>query len=204
MFDYWFNQYISRGFVPGGMFNKQNVYYIPIPKNSSSYIGKLLLANDWGISNFLKTELIEQQVIIVLRDPIKRWISGMAQYLCSTGYPADDTIKKWNSLTTTLVFDRIIFDDHTEKQTYFITGVPTQSCVYFNSEHGVVEHIQRYLISQNIDLNMVGVELGDNTQHAKLSKFLNNLLDNQPYLIDRLKEVYADDYKLIESVKFYD
>ena len=204
MFDYWFNQYTSRGFIPGGMFSCQDVRYIPIPKNSSSYVGKLLLANNWGIDNFLTTDLANKKVIVLLRDPVKRWVSGMAQYLCSTGYPPELTISEWNRLTTTLVFDRMIFDDHTEKQVYFINSVPKESCVYFAGVHGVAEKLQKYLSTQGIDLNIVDVDADSSTQHAMLSKFLNGLLEKDTKLVDRIKEVYAEDYALINGIKFYD
>ena len=209
MIDYWFNQYTARGFVPGGMFTTQDVFYIPIPKNSSSYVGKLMLANKWNIANFLETDLTNKKIIVILRDPIDRWVSGMAQYLCSSvvskGYSADTIIQTWNEITQTLVFDKVIFDDHTEKQVYFINTVPTESCIYFNSTHGVGELLQKCLGENNINLNInIKSELDGNMQHKLLANFLKELLVQTPVLVDRLKEVYADDYKLIESVKFYD
>ena len=205
MLDYWHNQYTARGFIPGGMFTNKSVCYIPIPKNSSSFVGKLMLANQWGIDNFLTSDLTNKQVIILLRDPVERWVSGMAQYLCSTGYPVDNTIKEWNNLTTTLVFDRVIFDDHTEQQVYFINTVAEENRVYFNGIHGVAEKLQKYLATQDIDLNTnVDITLGDNTQHKKLTTFLKELLKKDIKLVDRIKEVYSDDYELINRVKFYD
>lgn len=209
MIDYWLNQYTARGFVPGGMFVDGDVVYIPIPKNSSSYIGKLVLANNWKVANFLKTELTNKKIIVVLRDPINRWVSGMAQYLCSAivsqGYTADTIINSWNPVMESLIFDRVIFDDHTEKQLYFINTVPKESCVYFNGVHGVGELLQKYLHEHDINLNIdIDINLEDNIQHQKLTKFLKTLLDQNTKLVDRLKEVYADDYKLINGVTFYD
>ena len=209
MIAYWFNQYTARGFVPGGMFVTEDVVYIPIPKNSSSYIGKLVLANNWKVANFLKTDLTNKKIIVVLRDPVSRWISGMAQYLCSAivsqGYTADTIIDNWNPVMESLIFDRVIFDDHTEKQLYFINTIPKESCVYFNGVHGIGESLQKYLHEHNINLNIsVDIELDDNPQHKKLVNFLKAVLDQDTKLIDRLKEVYADDYKLINEVTFYD
>ena len=205
MFNYWRNQYTARGFVPGGMFTNKDICYIPIPKNSSSYVGKLMLANHWGVNNYLTTDLSNKKVIVLLRDPVERWISGMAQYLCSTGYPADLTIEKWNSLTTTLVFDRLIFDDHTEKQVYFINIVPEENCVYFNGTHGVAEKLQKYLTGQGIDLNInIDITPSDDSQNKKLVKFLRELISQDDRFVLRIKDVYAEDYRLIHRVKFYD
>lgn len=209
MRDYWFNQYTSRGFVPGGMFDIQGVFYIPIPKNSSSYVGKLMLANNCNVANFLETDLTNKKIIVLLRDPINRWVSGMAQYLCSSiviqGYSADDIINNWSEILQAVIFDKVIFDDHTEKQIYFINTISKESCIYFNSSHGVGELLQKYLSEHNVNLNIdVDSNIPVNTQHTKLADFLKNILAQDINLVNRLKEVYADDYKLIESVKFYD
>jgi hypothetical protein len=154
MFEYWKNQHTARGFVPGGMFVKDNLVYIPIPKNSSSYIGQLLLKNNWNIGNFLTTDLTNKQLIILLRDPIDRWISGMAEYLCSSllknGRTSDDIIKNWNGIVQDLVFDQVIFDDHTEKQVYFIQGIPIENCVFFNSAKQPEQAVKKYLTTYDV------------------------------------------------------
>ena len=204
MFEYWKNQYTARGFVPGGMFVKNNLVYIPIPKNSSSYIGQLLLKNGWDISNFLTTDLTNKQLIILLRDPIDRWISGMAEYLCSSlltnGRTSDDIIKNWNGVVQDLVFDQVIFDDHTEKQVYFIQSVPRENCVFFNSTKQPEQAVKQYLTIQGIDLN-TDIELDRNqTQGNKYKESLVNFLRDQlaqnPSLTNKLMNTYREDYKL--------
>jgi hypothetical protein len=204
MFEYWKNQYTARGFVPGGMFVKNNLVYIPIPKNSSSYIGQLLLKNGWGIGNFLTTDLTNKQLIILLRDPIDRWISGMAEYLCSSlltnGRTSDDIIKNWNGVVQDLVFDQVIFDDHTEKQVYFIQSVPRENCVFFNSTKQPEQAVKQYLTIQGIDLN-TDIELDRNqTQGNKhkesLVNFLRDQLAQNPRLTNKLMNTYREDYTL--------
>jgi hypothetical protein len=204
MFEYWKNQYTARGFVPGGMFVKNNLVYIPIPKNSSSYIGQLLLKNGWGIGNFLTTNLTNKQLIILLRDPIDRWISGMAEYLCSSlltnGRTSDDIIKNWNEVVQDLVFDQVIFDDHTEKQVYFIQSVPRENCVFFNSTKQPEQAVKQYLTIQGIDLN-TDIELDRNqTQGNKhkesLVNFLRDQLAQNPRLTNKLMNTYREDYTL--------
>ena len=204
MFEYWKNQHTSRGFGPGGMFVKDHLCYIPIPKNSSSYIGQLLLKNGWDIGNFLTTDLTNKQLIILLRDPIDRWISGMAQYLCSVllknGRTSDDIIKNWNSIVQDLVFDRIIFDDHTEKQLYFIQGVPRKNCVFFNSTKKPERAIKQYLTMQNLDLN-IDIDIDRNQTKGDdykelLVKFLQEQLARNPDLTTKLMNIYREDYIL--------
>jgi hypothetical protein len=204
MFGYWKNQHTARGFAPGGMFFKDNLVYIPIPKNSSSYIGQLLLKNNWNVGNFLTTDLTNKQLIILLRDPIDRWISGMAEYLCSSllknGRTSDDIIKNWNNIVQDLVFDRVIFDDHTEKQVYFIQSIPIENCVFFNSTKQPEQAVKQYLTTHNIDLNIDIVIDRNQTQGNKykesLVDFLRDHLAQNPSLTNKLMNTYREDYTL--------
>ena len=204
MFEYWKNQHTARGFVPGGMFVKDNLVYIPIPKNSSSYIGQLLLKNGWGIGNFLTTDLTNKQLIILLRDPIDRWISGIAEYLCSSllknGRTSDDIIKNWNGIVQDLVFDQVIFDDHTEKQVYFIQGIPIKNCVFFNSAKQPEQAVKKYLTTYDVDLNIDIVIDRNQTQGNKykepLVNFLRDQLAQNPSLTNKLMNTYREDYTL--------
>jgi len=208
MFDYWKNQHIHRGFVPGGMFIKDNIVYIPIPKNSSSYIGQLLLKNDWSIGNFLTTDLTNKHVIVLIRDPIDRWTSGMVQYLCSVLLKNDrtssDIINNWHSIVEDLVFDQVIFDDHTEKQVYFIHGIPRENCIFFNSAKQPEQAIKNYLTTQSIDLK-TDIDIDRNqtqgNQHKELLvNFLRNRLTQNPTLTTRLMNIYREDYTLWNAI----
>jgi hypothetical protein len=209
MFEYWKNQHTARGFTPGGIFVKDNLVYIPIPKNSSSYVGQLLLKNNWNISNFLTTDLTNKQIIILLRDPVDRWISGMAQYLCSSLLgrhcrTSDDIIKNWNSIVQDLVFDRIIFDDHTEKQVYFIQSVPKENCVFFDSAKQPDQAIKQYLATQDVDLN-INIDCDRNKTQGNsykeiLVSFLRHQLAQNPSLTNKLMNTYREDYILWNEI----
>lgn len=212
MLDYWKSQYIDRGFNPGGMLARENFCYVPIPKNSSSYIGQLLQINNWNIHNFLDTSLYDKTWIILLRDPVDRWITGISQYFCSymcgPSYPATDVINDWSDLIEKLVFDKVIFDDHTEKQLYFIESILMHDCVFINSSTEPEVKIKKYLGSCGINLN-IEVQVDRNKSassydHSNFVKFFKDLLDQKPYLINQIKEVYKEDYRLIQQVKFYD
>ena len=204
MFEYWKNQHTARGFTPGGMFVKDNLVYIPIPKNSSSYIGQLLLKNNWNIGNFLTTDLTNKQLIILLRDPVDRWISGMAEYLCSSllknGRTSDDIIKNWNNIIQDLIFDRVIFDDHTEKQVYFIQSIPIENCVFFNSAKQPEQAVKQYLTTHDIDLNIDIVidrnQAQGNKYKESLVDFLRDQLAQNPNLTNKLINTYREDYTL--------
>lgn len=208
MFEYWKNQYTARGFNPGGMFVKNDLCYIPIPKNSSSYIGQLLLKNGWNTANFLTSDLSNKKIIVLVRDPMDRWISGMSQYLCSTllknGRTEIDIINSWNDIIQDLIFDRIIFDDHTEKQVYFINSVPRKNCVFFDSSNQPDMAVKQYLLTQGIDLN-IDIEIDRNQTQGNKHKetfthFLQNQLVQNPNLTETIKNTYKEDYALWKEI----
>jgi hypothetical protein len=204
LFEYWKNQHSARGFVPGGMFVKDDFIYVPIPKNSSSYIGQMLLKNGWGVGNFLTTDLSKKKIIVLLRNPTDRWLSGMAQYMCSTLLKNDrtssDIINNWNTVTQDLIFDRVIFDDHTEKQVYFINSIPRENCVFFDGANQPEQTIKNYLASQGIDLN-TDVNLDRNQTQGNdhkeiLVNFLRSRIIENPNLANKLTNTYQEDYTL--------
>ncbi len=204
MFEYWKNQHSARGFVPGGIFAKDDFVYIPIPKNSSSYIGQLLLKNAWGVDNFLTTDLSRKKIIVLLRNPTDRWLSGMAQYMCSSllknGRTSSDIINNWNTVTRDLIFDQVIFDDHTEKQVYFINSVPRENCVFFDSSKQPEQTIKNYLathgIDLNTDINLDRNQTQDNEHKELLVNFLRSQLIENPNLANKLTNTYQEDIKL--------
>ena len=119
---------IRRGhLIGGGMISPDKKYfYLNIPKNASTFTTNLLKANDWSHWNLANQGF--ENVIIVLRNPIDRWVSGIATYLCSyilgENYGSDHFVKDYNEATERLIFDNIVFDDHTTPQTKFIEEIP--------------------------------------------------------------------------------
>lgn len=100
---------------------------VQIPKNSSSYWEVWLKQLGWTLH--YNTHTPAQTLFVQLRDPVERWVAGIAEY-CYL-YHNDHELK--NSTAIRLFEDRVVFDDHTECQCYFYNCFSHQSCVYFNS-----------------------------------------------------------------------
>lgn len=104
--------------------------WINIPKNGSSFIQKVLDDNAW---NDVPDDLINSiedspsiKKLVVLRDPVERWISGFAQCMSDQhidilGLLDNDTFKSTIMLNP-------VYDDHTEYQHRFIGNA--QNLVY--------------------------------------------------------------------------
>ena len=216
----------NRGFGEcSGIVSPDNKKFIVnIPKNASSYV------LDWTRQSGWKTAVVTDgtwpdldEIVIILRDPLSRWVSGMSQYLktyilCPIGpngpvFPgmiqgaedygmtADDFINLYNQSTERLIFDNVFrFDDHVWPQ------------------HDFYEHIrpnllrQYFMLDKNFDANFsssLGLEFIDNldrndgTTNAdtkKLHEFLQHRLNTRPELRERVQKAYARDYKIIKQV----
>ena len=206
---YWYNQHLSRGFTPGIMLSQGDLAYIPIPKNASSCISFLLASSGWASEEYLNTDISNKKFIVVLRDPLERWLSGITQYLCSfivaQGYTAEYIMGAWNNITDAIVFDQCRFDDHSEKQVYYLEHVPLENCVWFRCVDAGIS-IKEFLDDHGLDLNInVATPRNrtiDNLQQKLLTDFIKSRLDDRK--IQQIRQVYREDYELIERVKFYD
>jgi len=180
-------------------------FYFNIPKNASTYTTNVLNDNNWRFWNVANGGF--EKVIIIVRDPIERWISGMATYCCSYllsyGYGSDRFVEDYNPLVERLIFDNAsMFDDHVAPQTEYIDLIPRR---YHNREYiwagcdSITETLS-FLTGQKI------VEKENTFDNSKESNYDTNQISN--FLRDRLtiplrsrlEEVYEDDYGFIESI----
>jgi len=171
--------------------------YVHIPKNASSSTRERLTDVGFESLNYHDTQKYTNPVVTVLRDPIKRWISGALEYL-TLHYP--DPIEYVND--TSVVFDQFELDEHTARQTKFLHELDTKNITFLRYNKRFENSLVHFFNKQNIQLNL---ELG--WTHASIDSPLKQKLKllllekiNQTKLVEYLQP----DYNLIESVKFYD
>lgn len=197
----------SRGYVPGGGLRSPSgeMFYLNIPKNASSQTTNLLSLAGWshGTTNLFDT------TIILLRDPLERWISGFAtyasSYLLGYGYGSDHFVEDYNELTERIIFDNIRFDDHTELQSRFVDQVRGEK-VYFKITKNKTDLVNKLSEFIQHDLNSYRVFDNDaelNYDTAHLTKFFRERVSANHELASKIKQCYNKDYQLIETVKFY-
>jgi len=141
-------------------------FYCMIPKNGSSWTSKVLKHSGWvqGTLEHCSNHDINE-LIVVLRDPVERWIAGIAQYLCSyilhshwfdreqfnQGYHGNyipgkinyegpfvsgqDFVNGYNEITERLLFEQIAFDDHTQEQSWFVNHFQPKTYTWFYLDH---------------------------------------------------------------------
>ena len=212
---------VRRGFGYGsGIVDPMHQRFVlNIPKNASSYM------LDWTTHNGWRAALIEHctdinEIIILLRDPIDRWISGMCQYLRTyilsvqgpNGpiFPEDpvthhdyvmsgqDFCALYNDLTERLIFDVIDgFDDHVWPQHALIPKVSSRiTHTYFLVDQDLTRRVAAHLgfeIIPDLDFNR-----GDaHPDTAIMQTFLRERLQTRPELRERLRKHYQSDYDLV-------
>ncbi len=169
--------------------------YVHIPKNASSFI-KGCLIGCYGMWKHSETLVPADEYLIVLREPIERWVSGIAEYCFNSG----------NMLTLEQALEQITFDDHTEKQIYFIKDVNLIRSTFLRVDENLRDNLERWLKQYNYRTN-IQIALEYNTSEGAkrdlINKFTEEINLNPAYLA-RLQEYFADDYKLYNSVAFYD
>jgi len=216
----------NRGFGScSGMVSPDNTKFIVnIPKNASSYI------LNWTVRHKWKTAVVTDnswpdlnEIVVVLRDPLSRWISGMSQYLktyilCPVGpngpvFPgmqsgaedysmaADDFIGLYNQSTERLIFDNVFrFDDHVWPQHDFFEHIrPNLPRRYFLLDKNFDANFSSSLALDtmtNLDRN----DGNDNPDTKKLHEFLQHRLNTRPELAQRVRKAYAEDYEIIDQV----
>jgi hypothetical protein len=216
----------NRGFGScSGMVSPDNTKFIVnIPKNASSYI------LNWTVRHKWKTAVVTDnswpdlnEIVVVLRDPLSRWISGMSQYLktyilCPVGpngpvFPgmqsgaedysmaADDFIGLYNQSTERLIFDNVFrFDDHVWPQHDFFEHIrPNLPRRYFLLDKNFDANFSSSLALDtmtNLDRN----DGNDNPDTKKLHEFLQHRLNTRPELAQRVRKAYTRDYEIIDQI----
>jgi len=198
---------VSRGYRPGsGLLSPTGIFYLNIPKNASTYLTNLFVDSDWRHNDVYSPDI--KECIVVLRDPVERWISGFATYAASwllgEGYGSDHFREDYNSLTERLIFDQIVFDDHTTEQVKFVNQLGDRKITYFKLNHELGMNLESFLGYQlGLNKPIVGNASEDNYDTNKLSNFMRFKIEQDPMLRAKIIDRYYADYTLIKSANYY-
>lgn len=203
---------------PGG-----RVFIVNMPKNASSYV--LDWAQRQGWSAALADHATDvREMIVLLRDPVSRWIAGIAQYINTyilsvhgpngPVYPgetvtehdyfmtAQQFVQQYTDATERLIFDVISrFDDHVWPQCELVQDLlPGVRRRYFLVDQDLTDRLAQYLgwpIYVDLDRNS-----GDCNSNIKvLQDFFRFRLHTRGELLERLRRHYHKDYALLDMVR---
>jgi hypothetical protein len=214
----------NKGFTYGsGLISSDHTKFIVnIPKNASSYLLSWTQQNNWSVGSAMDFSQTIEEIIVVLRDPEQRWVSGFAQYVSgnilhakrfysTASGPgkdfqymlAQEFIKNYNPLTERLVFDNLeLFDDHVwPQQVFFKNLLPTVPRKYFYINDNFDQCIQKYLNLSNPGPDLDRNDSNNNVDKKLIKQFINDRLNQVTELRTTISKAYAEDYQLIEQIK---
>jgi hypothetical protein len=199
----------DRGYYPGGgmLSPNRDIFYLNIPKNASTYLTNIFKENNWSHWNILDNSDTINTSIAFIRDPVDRWISGFATYaalhLFGPGYGSDHFVEDYNDLSKRIIFDQVIFDDHTEHQVKYVEQILDHNPIFFRYNENLIQQINSFL---GHDLNTITVS--DNKSESnydtnQISQFVKKQITNNPDLKAQVVQAYKKDYEFINSIEFY-
>lgn len=209
----WTRRWSMRGHTLGeGMVSPCGKYfYLNIPKNSSSSAKACLTALNWTFESV--SQYPNAQIIVVLRDPIRRWVSGASEFLMMYHQGIIDNIVEPNDydflpllgekLGIKLLFDTMTFDDHTERQAVFLNNIDLSRCMWVYSDKNFSQSFSKLLDGIGYPNDFVGAtkanstENEDNAKKKKLQEFLSMVIDKDEFKNYNLQQWFWCDYELI-------
>lgn len=202
--------YRDTGYIPGGgmLSPDREIFYLNIPKNASTYLTNILKSNEWLHWNILENFAGIKTTIVFIRDPVDRWISGFSTYaalhLFGYGYGSDHFIADYNDLSKRIIFDQVIFDDHTDHQVKYVKQILDYNPVFFRYNENLIPQINSFL---GHDLNTSSIvdanKSESNYDTEQVSKFIKKQITNNPDLKAQVVQAYKEDYEFINSIEFY-
>ena len=184
--------------------------WIDIPKCASSFIQKVLYDNNWTatcdpvLMDGIKCAPSVKK-LVVLRDPIDRWVSGFSECFSTDKQILDllDNRAFWRSI----FYKNPVFDDHTEYQHRFVGNAVNVEYIYLNSSASAQKFyatlaawIRKAGYSADFDRWIDPVNPKTNDQ-VKLD--INNklrILLKDENIFHNLKTIHSKDYALLETL----
>lgn len=162
--------------------------YVNIPKNASLMVADILKPyNFYQVENV--NEIQDIMYLVILRNPIARWYSGINEYVkINNLYPS--TPKEYQYLA-----DGIVFDEHTEKQSSFLSEIDIDRCKFIHIDENFNVVLKKFLSEWSMDTSVPYNGSRLQPIDVNFRKNLKQYTDEE-----KLGSFYQEDYKLINSV----
>ena len=187
-------------------------FYVPIPKVASSWCIEI-----WGMGmpfDFLAQDH-DLDAVVILRDPIERWVAGFAQ--CQVGNdPSWEG--HWERKGWDWVFDTVVFDNHTEPQVSFLAGLDLHRTTWFRLDDRLESNMVAWCHTNfGVDRQRSGADRNQGSDRptpvfrggavgrsqAEIARMAAQALHDRSGALDRIREFYNEDYDLWRGVNFY-
>jgi len=200
--------------IDPALYSISQLVYVNIPKNASSWIS---LQFNQGINRDAENinyydivDLTQCRFIVVLRDPLDRWIAGMTQMIYTE--PATDLDGVANNMNIDtfdwdLVMEKIEHDNHTQKQVDFIHDIPQDQIVWLKFDDQLKDNFINLMLSYGCDVEIKksdkdNITLKNSAKHSVIKK-ITDKLNQHPEYRQKIIDHYHEDYDLFNTVSFY-
>ena len=196
--------------------------YVHVPKNASCWVKYHLNQVGSNPYNYYHQgfDSARHLALVVLRDPVDRWVSAMGQILVAhkpSFHMHVDRID-WNEMTKT-----IYRNNHTQPQHEFFANIPHDRIVWFHCNDQLENNLIKFLGSYNIQVRVMPADNDVDNVFNVTSKIperafglynappqqiivdkIKKVLDKNPEYVERLQQLYQQDYQLLNTVPYYD
>jgi hypothetical protein len=196
------------------LYGISRLIYVNIPKNASSWIS---LQFNQGINHDAENinyydivDLAQCRFIVILRDPLDRWISGMTQMIYTEPKTDLDGVANNMNINTfdwELGMEKIEYDNHTQKQVDFIYRIPHDQIVWLKFDDQLKDNFINLMLSYGCDVEIKksdrdNITLKNSAKHSVMAKIVSKLDQNIKYS-QKTIDYYHEDYDLFNTVSFY-
>ena len=200
--------------IDPALYGISQLVYVNIPKNASSWISlqfnQGINRNAENINYYDIVDLTQCRFIVVLRDPLDRWIAGMTQMIYTE--PATDLDGVANNMNIDtfdwdLVMEKIEHDNHTQKQVDFIYNIPQDQIVWLKFDDQLKDNFINLMLSYGCDVEIKksdkdNVTPKNSAKHSVMNKIVSKLNQHVEYS-QKIIDYYHKDYDLFNTVSFY-
>lgn len=189
--------------------------YIPILKNAHSWGKEFFKLNfdcnevcrktnnsilvdslKGNVNDSILTEIVN---IVILRDPIQRWLAGTVQYL--TNFVDMDLNSPH---IQTLIRDGLVFDYHTSPQFHNLLDVDLNKSVFFMCDNNLENNLNlfcRMWLRKPVSRMAPSNTHKENPKKDDIYPIMKNFLDTDELLQKKLSKYYERDFSLINQLK---
>jgi hypothetical protein len=207
--------------IGDGFISPDKKYFIfKIAKNASTFLSQNLLLLNWEIANYKDYKESNVKTIVILREPISRWVSGISEYLYIYHYEAIKSIVDplifecfpllGEKLGLSIILREIIFDDHTERQCSFLENVNINETIWIKFDKDLNKNLSFLLDSIGIKNNLLNADRVNSKEKLnydallkkKLQELFTHIVSIEKFKV-HLEEKMWCDIELYNKVKFY-
>ena len=133
----------------------------------------------------------KRKYLVILRDPIDRWISGFSTYLSIN----DIDLKTIDQKYWKIFKDVVVFDSHTLPQYKHLISIKLKNIVADDFNSLKDGNTSKFIRSRGYETEIPHLGSTDDIE-AKIKIFLKNMIDEDLVFKNRLYKVYEQDYWL--------